>query len=106
MSRASSIILYAVNIVVSIVEVFLGLRLILKLFGASADAEFVRWMYDNTAELVAPFRGMFETAAIEQQYVLEFSTLFAMIIYGLAGYFLYEIVYEVSQRANRKSTKQ
>ena len=36
-----------VDVILFIVELFLGLRLILRFFGASAQADFVQWMYEG-----------------------------------------------------------
>lgn len=80
-------VLRVVDVVFSIVSIFLMLRLVLKLFGANASVGFVSWVYEMTAVLLEPFRGVFPTTTYENQYVLEFSTLFALLAYGLA-YFL------------------
>ncbi len=76
-----------VDVLFSIVGIFLLLRFTLKLFGANASVSFVSWLYEMTAVLLEPFRGIFPTRTFENQYVLEFSTLFALLAYGLA-YFL------------------
>ena len=81
-----------INIVFSIVEFLLGIRLLLKLFGANAGAPFVRWIYDTTAPLLEPFRGAFSSPVLEGRYVLEFNTLFALIIYLLVSYLLLEFL--------------
>jgi len=66
----------------------LGLRFVLRLFGASETAGFVSWVYEMSAVLLEPFRGIFPTQTFENQFVFEFSTLFAMIVYGLLGLLL------------------
>lgn len=72
-----------VNLFVGTVEVILGLRFILKLFGANSGTGFVAWVYEMSRPLLDPFRGIFPAQVFENRYVLEFSTLFAMIIYAL-----------------------
>ena len=81
-----------VNIFVGIVLVFLSLRFILKLFGANPQNGFVDWVYDNTGVLLDPFRGIFSNAVIEQNSILEFNTLFAMLIYALFGMLILMII--------------
>lgn len=76
-------VLSGINFFTFLVEGFLGLRFLLKLFGASASNGFVSWVYDMSGELLAPFRGIFPTKVLENTYVLEFSTLFAMLMYAL-----------------------
>lgn len=99
---------YAINVVLSIVQAFLGLRLILKLLGASPEANFVDWLYKTTDPLLEPFAGAFPTPVLERGIIIEFSTLFAMIAYAIAGYLLVELinfVYRATQtrRANRNN---
>ncbi|HEX5456012.1 MAG TPA: hypothetical protein VFW77_01460 [Candidatus Saccharimonadales bacterium] len=81
-----------INLFTGIVIVFLGLRFILKLCGANPLNGFVGWVYDNTSVLLDPFRGIFTNAAIGRHFVLEFNTLFAIVIYALLGMLLLMIV--------------
>ncbi len=71
------------NFFTSVVEGFLALRFLFKLFGANAGSGFVQWVYDMSEVLLAPFRGIFPTTVVENRYVLEFSTLFAMLMYAV-----------------------
>lgn len=93
------------NIVIDVVVTFLGLRFLLKFFGASATAPFVQWIYNTTNSLLWPFRGIFPTE-IEGGFIIEFSTLFAIIAYILVGYLITEILeslmFRVSQRTSRE----
>ncbi|WP_291379074.1 YggT family protein [Demequina sp.] len=68
----------------TLVGAFLLLRFVLKLFGANEDNGFVSWWYEMSGVLLDPFRGVFPTETYQSQYVLEFSTLFALLVYGLA----------------------
>src|SRR5437660_3249929 len=45
--------------VAGVLEVLIGLRFALKLFGASSQSPFVDLVYGITAPFVAPFRGIF-----------------------------------------------
>ena len=73
------------NIILSIIGTFLGLRVVLKLFGANGSAEFVNWIYETTIPLIQPFDNIFRTVRIDGRFVIEFSTLFAILVYGLIG---------------------
>lgn len=81
-----------INLFTAIVIAFLGLRFVLKLFGANPLNAFVGWVYDNTAVLLEPFRGIFANETIGRHYILEFNTLFAIVIYALLGMFLLMLV--------------
>ncbi len=77
-----------VNVFVGAVLTVLGLRFVLRLFAANQDVTFVSWVYETSAVLLEPFRGIFPTQTFENNVVLELSTLFAMIVYALIGMLL------------------
>ena len=85
-----------VNFVVSLLEILLIVRLFLKFFGANSNALFVRWIYDTSDPILSPFRGIFPSPAIQDQYILEFSTIFAIIIYALAGFLIVSLIESVT----------
>jgi len=71
--------------IVAFIDVLVAIRFVLKLFGANVAAPFVRFMYDVTWPLVAPFHGIFNTAQ-EGRSILEPESLVAMAIYSLIGW--------------------
>ena len=81
-----------INLVVSLIEIFLGLRFIFRLFGANPAAPFVAWLYEMTAPLLEPFQGAFPSPVIEEGFVFEFTTLIAMLVYSLLGWFLLQLL--------------
>jgi len=71
---------------VMLVVLALALRFVLRLFGAEGTGSgFVPWLYDNTAVLLQPVRGIFAETAVRSKYVLEFQTLFSMVGYMVVG---------------------
>lgn len=76
----------------SLVELIISLRIILKLFGASETAPFVQWVYETSGPLLEPFIGMFPSPNISGGFVIEFSALFGLMVYAFIGYILLEIV--------------
>ncbi len=74
-----------INFFVAVAEIFLGLRVLLRLFGANSSNTFVQFIYDSSDVLLQPFRGIFPTAQITPSSVLDFSALFAMLVYALIG---------------------
>src|SRR5690349_101690 len=77
-----------IEIIVGLAEAVLVIRILLRLFAASPSAPFVHWIYSTSATLLEPFRGIFPTAVINRAYVLDFTALFALIIYAIIGGFL------------------
>lgn len=80
-----------VNLMLSVVGVILGLRFILKLFSANAGNEFVNWIYETSAEILGPFRGIFPTPNLDG-FVIEFSTIFAIMVYSILGMFAFYLI--------------
>lgn len=87
-----------VRFVIGLVELLISLRIILKLFGASTSAPFVQWVYETSYPLIAPFAGMFPAPQISGLFVIEFSAVFALVVYMFVGYFLTESVATLSSR--------
>ena len=77
--------------IVGFIDVLIAIRFVLKLFGANSTAAFVRFMYDVTWPLVAPFHGIFNTAQ-EGRSILEPESLVAMAIYALIGWGIVSLI--------------
>lgn len=91
MFRPQVLVSIFINIITSFVVVLLGMRLVLKFFAASTVAPFVGWVYETTQPLLTPFIGMFPSPRLSGL-VIEFSSLFALIVYATLGYFLTELI--------------
>ena len=70
--------------IVVFLDVLIAIRFVLKLLGAN-PAPFVRFMYDLTWPLVAPFHGIFNTDQVGRS-VFEPESIVAIIIYLLIGW--------------------
>jgi len=81
----------AVWLVAGVVDALLIIRLLFKLLGASTQASFVRFVHDLTQVFVAPFHGIFNTAANGHN-VFEPESLVAIAIYSLIGWGLASLV--------------
>jgi uncharacterized protein YggT (Ycf19 family) len=88
-ARALTYLVYAF-VVIALVILLLGFFLLL--FGANPDAPFAAWVYRGLDRVMAPFRGIFETIPLNGDSVLDVSVLFAMIVYGIAGLFLHQLI--------------
>lgn len=80
-----------------ILETTLALRFLFKLIGVNAANEFASFLYKFTDFFVAPFASLTSAPAAGAM-VFEFSTLIAMIIYGLVGWGLERLIYVVFYR--------
>jgi uncharacterized protein YggT (Ycf19 family) len=90
--RVAKAVVVLVYAFVLIDLVLLTLGFFLRLFGASTDAEFTRWVYRNVERIMEPFRGMFPSQALSDQSILDVSLLFAMIVYSIVGIALHALV--------------
>jgi uncharacterized protein YggT (Ycf19 family) len=96
-----------IQFIIGLAEIVLVLRIVLRLFAANPNASFVHWIYTTSNTLLEPFRGIFQTGVIDKSYVLDFTALFALIIYGLLGSLLMFFVdfLEKSIDSNTHSSK-
>lgn len=92
MITSPGLIVGLINFITSLIEGLLGLRILLKLFGASTTAPFVSWVYETTHPLLAPFIGMFPSPKLPEGLVIEFSALFALMVYAFIGYLAIELI--------------
>jgi hypothetical protein len=74
-----------------LVDVLIGLRFALKLFGASTLSPFVLLIDGVTAPLVAPFRGIFPVSG-QGPFIFEPASLVALLIYPLIALALVSII--------------
>jgi uncharacterized protein YggT (Ycf19 family) len=106
MRLSSQVLVSLISGIVNVVEFFLSLRIILKLFGASVGAPFVRWVYETTAPLLAPFTGMFPSPELSGGFEIEFSALFALMVYAFTGYLIVEVLENLEYQALQRNSGQ
>ena len=78
-------------LVSGVVAVILSIRFVFKMLAASTQSGFVRFIFDITQALIAPFHSIFNTAA-SGNFVFEPETLVAIVIYSLIGWGLVALV--------------
>jgi hypothetical protein len=86
----------AVWLLTGVVDVLLIIRFVFKLLGASTQASFVTFIYNLTQLFIAPFHGIFNSAASGHN-VFEPESLVAIAIYSLVGWGLARLVRLVTQ---------
>jgi uncharacterized protein YggT (Ycf19 family) len=94
------------NILISFIEGVIGLRILLKLMGASASAPFVYWVYETSKPLLYPFEGMFPSSHVAGvPFTIEFSALFALFVYIFIGYVFQEMFGYIEMLKLKKDDK-
>jgi hypothetical protein len=86
----------ALWLVTGIITALLIIRFAFKLLAASTQASFVTFIYDLTQMFVAPFHGIFNTAASGRN-VFEPESVVAIVIYLLIGWGLASLVRVVTR---------
>lgn len=71
--------------ITGIIEALLGFRVLLKAFGANPFNGFTSFIYATSHPFALPFQGIFGISSSSGN-VIEWSTLFAMLIYTLIAY--------------------
>ena len=82
---------------VGILEALLALRIVLKLVAANPSNAFAAWLYSFTDIFLSPFVGLTASPAAGGM-VLEFSSMIAMLVYGLIGWGIERLVWVVFYR--------
>ena len=80
-----------IYVIFAIVVGAIFIRVLLKLLGATTVVAFTTFMYGVTDPLLAPFRGLLPTF-VSGRMVVETTSLFAILIYGLIGIALARLV--------------
>ena len=73
------------NAVVIILMLFLGGRILLRLFSANPQTPFVVWVYNASDFLMIPFRGIFRSVPVTTGGVIDIPALFSIAIYLILG---------------------
>ena len=80
-----------IYVIFAIIVGAIFIRVLLKVLGANTAVAFTQFMYGVTDPLLAPFRGVLPTFGSGRM-ILETSSLFAILIYGLIGIALARLV--------------
>ncbi len=83
------------------VVVILSIAFILLLFNASTDVGFVEWVYRSSERAMEPFRGIFPTESVGNGSVVDFSILFAIVIYGIIASLIDALVHFIDRNIAR-----
>lgn len=81
-----------VHFFVSVAELLLLVRVVLRLFNGNPDASFVHWVYTNTQPLLEPLRAIFTSTGVHRGWVVDYPALLAMALWALAGYLVLGLV--------------
>jgi hypothetical protein len=84
-------------LLLGILEAVIALRICLKLIGANPESPIVALIYAFTHLFLFPFNGLVESPTAGNM-VLEISSMFAMLIYGLVGWAVERLVWLIFYR--------
>jgi hypothetical protein len=84
-------------LLLGILEGMIALRIMLKLIGANPESTIVALIYGFTALFLFPFTGLIGSPSAGNM-VLELSSMFAMLIYGLLAWAVERIVWLIFYR--------
>ena len=81
-----------------ILEVLIALRIGLLLIGANPNSPIVALIYGLTYLFLFPFEGLINSPTAGSSMVLELSSMFAMLIYGLIAWAMERVVWLIFYR--------
>jgi YggT family protein len=88
--------------VLSLLEILLGLRFVLKLIAANAQSGFGSLIYGLSGVFTAPFAGLV-TTPVSGGMVLEVTTLIAMLVYALFFWIVVRVIRIVADRPSSRT---
>jgi hypothetical protein len=88
-----------------VIEVLIGVRFVLLLLGANAEAAFVRGVYSLSNIFMVPFAAVFRTQHVAGGAVFEWSALVAIAVYALAAWGLVALIHAVGPRVNSETVE-
>lgn len=77
-----------ISFIVGIIQLILILRFIFQLFNANEGAAFAQLIYGLSQPLLLPFAAIFPNIELANGFVVELSTIIAIIVYGVVGMLL------------------
>jgi hypothetical protein len=80
------------------IEALIGIRVILMLIGANPANTFTAFVYQLSALFLWPFRNIVANPAF-QNFVLEITSIIAMIVYPLIGWAIVRLIWVLFYRA-------
>jgi len=88
--------------ILGLLEIFLGIRFVLKLIGANAASGFAQFVYGVTGPFMAPFDKLVSTPSTGNT-VFEVNTLIAMAIYALLFWIIARVIRIATDRPSARS---
>ena len=79
---------FLTNLIFAFIEGMLGLRIILKFFGADSKSSFANWIYKTSSPLLHPFKDIFPNPDISGAFIIEFTTLFTLLLFVFIYYWI------------------
>lgn len=93
-----------VSYVFGVIEVLIGLRFVLLLFGANPAAGFVSFIYGFSSFFMYPFNAVFKTQTAAGA-TFEWSALVALAVYALVAWGIVSLINAVSPRQSSETVE-
>jgi uncharacterized protein YggT (Ycf19 family) len=77
-----------ISFIIGIIQLILVLRFIFQLLNANEGAAFAQLIYNLSQPLLLPFAAIFPNITLSNGFVVELSTIVAIIVYGVVGMLL------------------
>lgn len=100
--RSARLFFTITEVIFNAIALLLGLRILLKFFGANTNTPFVNWTYETTQPLLAPFLGIFPNPRLTGGFLIEVSAIFALVVYMMLGYVVLSVVESLQSRTKKQ----
>jgi YggT family protein len=82
-----------ISFIVGLITLLVGTRFLLLLFAANPANDFVDFIYDISHPFVEPFEGIFDNEVFDEDNVIEWASLIAMVVWSVVGAIVVRLMY-------------
>lgn len=78
--------------IVILAQLLVALRLVLKFVDADPENAVAKWIFENSEQIIAPFRGLVQESYTVGGFNVELTSLVAIVCFGIISYILSQMV--------------
>jgi hypothetical protein len=86
------VLINIIEVILAIITFFIGMRVILKFFGANSATPFVNWIYNISGQLIYPFSGIFPDLSLGGGIMFDVVALISLLAYSLLAYLIIMVI--------------
>ena len=78
-------------ILTTFIETLIVFRIVLKIFNANAQHNYVSWIFDTSDIFISPFNGILSSEICLDKFCTELTPIVALVFFSILGFVLSEL---------------